>query len=126
MTTTFDATITVTPSTLAGTPLLLRPGMAVKAIRKAVEGMSGAAWIDVTFTNIRGEWPLIDRLVVRGAADEAHEGALQEVVEMVARRALEVYADRVRNEAVPRVVDATPRGEVVDFVAQRLALRSSP
>ena len=53
-TTTFDVTITVTPSTLAGTMLLSRPQNAVEAVRRAVEAMTSAAWIDVEWQNIRG------------------------------------------------------------------------
>ena len=88
MTTTFDATITLTPSSLAGTPLLARP-------QEAVEAMSGAAWIDVEWQNIRGEWPLVDRMVVRADDGEGHAEALKGVVEMVAKRATEVCSNRM-------------------------------
>ena len=90
MTTTFDATITLTPWSLAGTPLLSRPLDAVEAVRRAVEAMSGAAWIDVEWQNIRGEWPLVDRMVVRAGDGEGHAEAPKGVVEMVARRAIEM------------------------------------
>ena len=94
MTTTFDATITVTPSSLAGTPLLSRPRDAVEAVRAAVEAMAGAAWIDVEWQNIRGAWPLVDRMVVRADEGEGHAEALKGVVEMIAKRAIEVCAAR--------------------------------
>ena len=90
VTTTFDATITLTPWALAGTPLLARPQDAVRAVRGAVEAMSGAAWIDVEWQNIRGEWPLVDRMVVRADEGEGHAEALKGVVEMVAKRAIEM------------------------------------
>ena len=95
MTTTFDATITLTPSSLSGTPLLTRPQEAVEAVRRAVEAMSGAAWIDVEWQNIRGEWPLVDRMVVRADDGEGHAEALKSVVEMIAKRALEVCSNRM-------------------------------
>ena len=94
MTTTFDTTITLTPSSLAGTVLLDRPQEAVDAVRRAVEARPGAAWIDVEWQNIRGEWPLVDRMVVHADDGEGHAEALKVVVEMVAKRAIEVCAAR--------------------------------
>lgn len=125
MTTTFDATLTLTPHLLAGTPLLLRPSEAAEAVRRAVEGMSGAAWIDVAWLNVSGgPWPVVERIKVRGADDEAHEEALKGVVEMIAKRALEVCGERVRREAAAKRAESTgAEREMVDFVAQRLQRR---
>ena len=47
MTTTFDATLTLTPNLLAGTTLAARPQDKVEAVRSAVERLRSAAWIDV-------------------------------------------------------------------------------
>ena len=122
MSTTFDVTITLTPHLLAGTPLLTRPADAVEAVRGAVENMAGAAWIDVAWLNVPGgPWPVVERITVRGADDEAHEGALRSVVEMVAKRALEVCAERARRAVVEQAPNMTAReAEQVAFMGQRL------
>ncbi len=94
----FDVTLTLTPDLLAGTVLAKRRQQAVEAIRDAVERLCGAAWIDVEWWDVADSHaPLVRRLTVRGVSEDDTEDALKRTVEMVARRAIEVSAERVRS-----------------------------
>lgn len=97
MTTTFDATLTLTPDLLAGTTLATRPQEAVEAVRSAVERLRGAAWIDVEWWDVAGaRRPLVKRVVLRGDIEDDVEGALKRTVEMVAHQALRAAAYAAR------------------------------
>ena len=85
----------------ARAPVPRRP-VHVAAVRDAVERLRGAAWIDVEWQDVsRAAVPLVRKMVVRGAIEEDVEAALAAVVAMVARRALQVCADRAARRSAP-------------------------
>lgn len=78
------------PGSFAGTPLLGRSQEAVEAGRRAVEAMSGAAWIDVDWQISAVSGPMVDRMVVRADEGAGHAEAPTRVVEMIAKRVIEL------------------------------------
>ena len=97
MTTTFDATLTLTPDLLAGTTLAARPQEAVEAVRSAIERLRGAAWIDVEWWDVaEARLPIVRKMVLRGDIEDNLASALKQTVEMVAYQALKVAAHNAR------------------------------
>ena len=87
----FDATITLNDHHLEAAGLTGRHAKAVVAVRRAVEAMSGAGWIDVEAQTYPPDTPIWVILYPRGpgsAPDTPEWRALRDQVEREARAAL--------------------------------------